>query len=77
MIRIVELEPILVTVREAARLMDCSRQNVYNLIARGDLSYVDGPGTSKHLLVKDLRKWVRANVKKNVKKNAKQKAGEL
>jgi excisionase family DNA binding protein len=71
MIRIIELEPILVTVQEAARLMDCSRQNIYNLIKRGDLSYVDGPGTSKHLLVKDLRKWVRANVKTSAKQKVK------
>lgn len=64
MIRIVELEPILVTVREAARLLNCSRQNIYNLIKRGDIQYIDGPGTSKHLRVEDLRDWAAVNTQK-------------
>lgn len=64
MIRVIEIEPILVTVREAARLLNCSRQNIYNLIKRGDLAYVDGPGTSKHLRVEDLYQWAAANVQK-------------
>lgn len=56
----IELEPILASVSEAARLLDCSRQTIYDMIKRGDLAYVE-LGNGKRVLVKDLKQWVKVN----------------
>lgn len=60
--RTIELEPILASVSEAARLLDCSRQTIYTMIQRGDLSYVE-LSNGKRVLVEDLRAWVKTNLR--------------
>jgi excisionase family DNA binding protein len=50
-----DLEPLVVRIQTAARLLDCSTQHVYNLIAKGELTRVK-IGKSARIPMSDIRR---------------------
>lgn len=54
------LEPLQVSIYEAARLLGYGKSTVYVLLARGELKSV-GRGRLRRIAIEELRRWQRLN----------------
>ncbi len=62
-VEIVKMEPILVNIETAARLVALSRSKIYALMEQGNLPFHQF-GTARRIDVKELKEWLEARREK-------------